>query len=144
MAFSKPVSGDLVKRLASEKIAGIAASSDETLAGGVAVAEWIHRVTSNKKLAVVRGATACGKTTEIPAAFLKNHVDRKGVVVYVTNKKAVCLQAAADMSDKNKLGEVGGIVGVQVGRHKCVSQDTKIVCLSAGVFLNYFKNEAFL
>ena len=83
-----------------------------------------------------KGATGSGKTTQVPQYVLDEYVkNQRYCNIVVTQPRRIAAISIAKRVCQERGWTLGSLVGYQVGRDKCVSEDTRLSYVTTGVLL---------
>ncbi|XP_049526547.1 ATP-dependent RNA helicase TDRD9 isoform X1 [Dermacentor silvarum] len=96
----------------------------------------VLRMVDTYSTVVIRGATGCGKTTQVPQ-FVLDHCASKGVHcnIVVTQPRRIAAISVAHRVCQERHWSLGSIVGYQVGMDNQTSADTRLAYVTTGVLL---------
>lgn len=82
------------------------------------------------------GATGSGKTTQVPQYILDEYVkNQRYCNIIVTQPRRIAAISIAKRVCQERGWTLGNLVGYQVGRDKCLSEDTRLSYVTTGVLL---------
>uniref|UniRef100_A0A1B6DS36 Probable ATP-dependent RNA helicase spindle-E n=1 Tax=Clastoptera arizonana TaxID=38151 RepID=A0A1B6DS36_9HEMI len=97
--------------------------------------EILKMIKTNPVL-IIKGATGCGKTTQIPQFILESCAkENVRCNIIVTQPRRIAAISVAKRVCDERNWELGTIVGYQVGLDKKVSEDTRLLYCTTGVLL---------
>ncbi|XP_070385841.1 ATP-dependent RNA helicase TDRD9-like isoform X1 [Dermacentor albipictus] len=98
--------------------------------------EDVLRMVDTYSTVVIRGATGCGKTTQVPQ-FVLDHCASMGVHcnIVVTQPRRIAAISVARRVCQERQWTLGSIVGYQVGMDNQTSADTRLAYVTTGVLL---------
>ena len=87
-------------------------------------------------LLLITGATGSGKTTQVPQYIVDNYAQQKRYCnVVVTQPRRIAAISIAKRVCHERSWSLGSLVGYQVARDRCVSEDTRLSYVTTGVLL---------
>ncbi|XP_055384477.1 probable ATP-dependent RNA helicase spindle-E [Condylostylus longicornis] len=96
------------------------------------IIELIHR----NRVVVLEGETGCGKTTQLPQFILDDaYKNREYCNIVCTQPRRIAAISIAQRVAEERNWKVGTIVGYQVGLHKELNPDTRLLYCTTGVLL---------
>lgn len=82
------------------------------------------------------GATGSGKTTQVPQYILDEYAkNQRYCNIIVTQPRRIAAISIAKRVCQERGWTQGSLVGYQVGRDKCLSEDTRLSYVTTGVLL---------
>lgn len=82
------------------------------------------------------GATGSGKTTQVPQYILDEYAkNQRYCNIIVTQPRRIAAISIAKRVCQERGWTLGSLVGYQVGRDKCLSEDTRLSYVTTGVLL---------
>lgn len=114
-------------------------SSDHTFSPDLPITSYqqqiIDTIESNS-VTIIQGATGSGKTTQVPQYVLDEYVkNQRYCNIVVTQPRRIAAISIAKRVCQERGWTLGSLVGYQVGRDKCVSEDTRLSYVTTGVLL---------
>ncbi|KAK7595428.1 hypothetical protein V9T40_013253 [Parthenolecanium corni] len=97
---------------------------------------------NNRKVVIIKGATGCGKTTQVPQFILNAARDIKQFcnIIVTQPRRIAAISVAKRVADELSV-PVGSLVGYQVGLDRKVSEDTRLLYCTTGVLLQKLINQ---
>ncbi|KAL9952201.1 hypothetical protein ACROYT_G039416 [Oculina patagonica] len=95
----------------------------------------VDTIESNS-VTIVQGATGSGKTTQVPQYILDEYAkNQRYCNIIVTQPRRIAAISIAKRVCQERGWTLGSLVGYQVGRDKCLSEDTRLSYVTTGVLL---------
>ena len=83
------------------------------------------------------GATGSGKTTQVPQYILDEYAkDQRYCNIIVTQPRRIAAMSISKRVCQERGWTQGSLVGYQIGRDKCTSEDTRLTYVTTDVLLN--------
>ncbi|XP_048586381.1 ATP-dependent RNA helicase TDRD9 isoform X1 [Nematostella vectensis] len=90
----------------------------------------------NNSACVIFGPTGSGKTTQVPQYILDHYAkQRRYCNILVTQPRRIAAVSIAKRVCQERDCPLGSLIGYQIGRDKCVSEDTRLAYVTTGVLL---------
>ena len=87
-------------------------------------------------LFTISGATGSGKTTQVPQYILDEYAkDQRYCHIIVTQPRRIAAMSISKRVCQERGWTQGSLVGYQIGRDKCVSEDTRLSYVTTEVLL---------
>uniref|UniRef100_A0A8D9FFL9 Probable ATP-dependent RNA helicase spindle-E n=1 Tax=Cacopsylla melanoneura TaxID=428564 RepID=A0A8D9FFL9_9HEMI len=95
------------------------------------------KLVTNHVVSIIKGATGCGKSTQLPLYILEEFKNkRKPVQIVVTQPRRIAAVSVAERVCRERNWRVGDLVGYQIGQNKVASDYTKLLFCTTGVLLH--------
>lgn len=86
---------------------------------------------------IYAGATGSGKTTQVPQYILDEYAkDHRYCNIIVTQPRRIAAVSISKRVCQERGWTQGSLVGYQIGRDKCISEDTRLSYVTTDVLLN--------
>ena len=86
---------------------------------------------------IYTGATGSGKTTQVPQYILDEYAkDQRYCNIIVTQPRRIAAVSISKRVCQERGWTQGSLVGYQIGRDKCISEDTRLSYVTTDVLLN--------
>lgn len=96
----------------------------------------VDTIESNS-VTVIQGATGSGKTTQVPQYILDEYAkNQRYCNIIVTQPRRIAAVSISKRVCQERGWTQGSLVGYQIGRDKCVSEDTRLSFVTTDVLLN--------
>ncbi|KAL1461994.1 hypothetical protein WDU94_013849, partial [Cyamophila willieti] len=98
--------------------------------------QLLKLVTTNV-VSIIKGATGCGKSTQLPLYILEEFKNkRKPVQIVVTQPRRIAAVSVAERVCRERNWRVGDLVGYQIGQNKVATDYTRLLFCTTGVLLH--------
>ncbi|KAI5707002.1 hypothetical protein M8J76_016445 [Diaphorina citri] len=95
------------------------------------------KLVQSNVVSIIKGATGCGKSTQLPLYILEEFKNRKKPVqIVVTQPRRIAAVSVAERVCRERNWRVGDLVGYQIGQQKMASDYTKLLFCTTGVLLH--------
>lgn len=96
----------------------------------------INSLTDGNRLTIIVGGTGCGKSTLVPKLLLDNF---GGPILCTQPRRLAVVAVSSHVAQQRNNSALGDEVGYHVGQNRVVSENTKLLFATAGIFLEELK-----
>lgn len=115
-------------------------SFDHTYSSDLPITSYRQQIVDtieSNSVTVIQGATGSGKTTQVPQYILDEYAkDQRYCNIIVTQPRRIAAVSISKRVCQERGWTQGSLVGYQIGRDKCISEDTRLSYVTTDVLLN--------